>query len=376
MKVCFLDRSRLLPWSLLLASPMLSADLDPAGTLRVLPWPEGRPAAYSISFDDGYLDNFLLAAPLLESFGLRGTFYLNGGWMDEDWTLSWEEARQLVNRGHEIGNHSLTHLHLERLPLGRAGQSGTARHEVIESARRITDRVLRDSPQPALTFAFPFGDPLLPELSEAVITHHIAGRDASGHANKTSAIRWESLRAWAPRFPEPRTSKGDQQTLQTIKERIQQEVIETHSWGIILFHSVKADYAQISGSLDTSTLILREILTYLARKEASGELWIDTVLNLARYRREAEALRSEIVEQSESRLRLRLSDHLEDAVYNFPLTVEVSLPSEWSGSVWVSQGPSGQTKTIPISPDQVWLRISIDPTAGDLLLQWVASPTR
>lgn len=70
-------------------------------------WPDGAGAAISLTYDDGNENNLDQAIPDLEVFGFRGTFYLQTGRPDvrgrrDDWKSAFE-------RGHEIGNHTVTH---------------------------------------------------------------------------------------------------------------------------------------------------------------------------------------------------------------------------------------------------------------------------
>ena len=75
-----------------------------------------------ITFDDGYRDNIEIAAPILESFGFPACFFLTAGyvgtgrtfWWDaekghESKLMSWAEAKQLVDRGFEVGAHTWSH---------------------------------------------------------------------------------------------------------------------------------------------------------------------------------------------------------------------------------------------------------------------------
>ena len=68
-------------------------------------WPEGKEAALSLSFDDGHQSQIEVAAPLLDEFGVKGTFYVLPFRVD-DHLQGW---RGVAGRGHEIGNHSMGH---------------------------------------------------------------------------------------------------------------------------------------------------------------------------------------------------------------------------------------------------------------------------
>jgi peptidoglycan/xylan/chitin deacetylase (PgdA/CDA1 family) len=110
-----------------------------------------RPKAL-LTFDDGCLDNYELVAPLLESYGLRGLFFVCPGFdglsrdacfelmerssvllgektRDSRWQrMSRQQIVDLERRGHGIGSHTMTHT-----PLARLEQS-TMMKEIRDSA--------------------------------------------------------------------------------------------------------------------------------------------------------------------------------------------------------------------------------------------------
>lgn len=69
-------------------------------------WPEAAQAAVSLTFDDGLPCHPQLVAPLLESHGLRATFYPP---ILSDLRLHPQAWLDLARRGHELGNHALFH---------------------------------------------------------------------------------------------------------------------------------------------------------------------------------------------------------------------------------------------------------------------------
>jgi hypothetical protein len=66
-------------------------------------WPE-------LTFDDGHISNFELAAPILQSRGLSARFFITAGWTGKrHGYMGWTELRALHARGHPIGAHGWTH---------------------------------------------------------------------------------------------------------------------------------------------------------------------------------------------------------------------------------------------------------------------------
>jgi peptidoglycan/xylan/chitin deacetylase (PgdA/CDA1 family) len=108
-------------------------------------------------WDDGVSTDVRLVA-LLRRHGARATFNLNPGLHERERRLGWlhrgTEVRRLghdelreVYDGFGIANHTLTHPHLEQLPID------AVRHEIREGRARL--QVLFD--QPVCGFAYPFG---------------------------------------------------------------------------------------------------------------------------------------------------------------------------------------------------------------------------
>jgi sialate O-acetylesterase len=70
-------------------------------------WPGKYRAAVCLTYDDGLDCHLDLAAPALDLFGMKGTFYCTGSSPSLHRRLN--EWRALAKNGHELGNHSLFH---------------------------------------------------------------------------------------------------------------------------------------------------------------------------------------------------------------------------------------------------------------------------
>lgn len=112
----------------------------------------------AITFDDSYRDN-LDAARIMAECGLPGCFFIPSGFIDTErrfsWddprqplaNLSWDEVREMIRLGHEIGSHTVNHPDLATVP------PETVRRELVESKKRIEAQL----GQAVRWFTYPFG---------------------------------------------------------------------------------------------------------------------------------------------------------------------------------------------------------------------------
>lgn len=61
------------------------------------------------TFDDGGVSFFTNIAPILEKYGLYGTFFISTNYLDTPLFLTTKQLRILAEHGHRIGSHSHTH---------------------------------------------------------------------------------------------------------------------------------------------------------------------------------------------------------------------------------------------------------------------------
>ncbi len=64
-----------------------------------------------LTFDDGYLDNYEIAYPILQEYGLHATFFVVTEFIDRgrEGYLTWEMVQEMAAAGHNFEPHSRTH---------------------------------------------------------------------------------------------------------------------------------------------------------------------------------------------------------------------------------------------------------------------------
>ena len=115
-----------------------------------------------VTFDDGYLDNYSTAAPIMWELDLTATFFLTSGfigsttipWWDAEQGIKtefmdWTHVAELHKMGFDIGAHTRTHPNLGLL----GGEE--ARREIQGSKEEIEDRLGAGVD----LFAYPYGGP-------------------------------------------------------------------------------------------------------------------------------------------------------------------------------------------------------------------------
>ncbi len=107
------------------------------------------PKPIIITFDDGYLDNYLYAFPLLRQYKFSGTFFVVTQFLDEGRSgyMSWEQAQLMQANGMDIESHSVSHEELR-------GQSVEFLTQQIASSRQAIEAHLH---KPVHFLCYPFG---------------------------------------------------------------------------------------------------------------------------------------------------------------------------------------------------------------------------
>lgn len=101
-----------------------------------------------LTFDDGYLDNYKNAYPIMKKYGFTATVFIVSSFIGQDARfMTWDQAREMQSAGFVFGSHTAHHLNLTTI-------SGEQAWTELTDSRIEIERQLGQVPQ---YFAYPTG---------------------------------------------------------------------------------------------------------------------------------------------------------------------------------------------------------------------------
>ena len=245
--------------------------------------------------------------------------------------LTWEEFRQAAQRGHEIGNHLVSHAHTPGL------DEANILHEAMKADEDIRAQMGEEH---AFSIEASYGihDPrvekiLVPRfpltrnwVTDAFMDGIFRGDDRDPATMKKEYVQWQ-------RGPITKTSV-EEMTGWVDKS------LATETWLVLVIHGVEG-----IGYQPIPAAHLRAYFDYI--KANDSRLWVATFRDAGKYARERMASKV-TTKQSGDALEVTLTHSLDPKTYNLALTARTTVPAHWA-AVRVRQGRS--TATVPVQRD-------------------------
>lgn len=234
-----------------------------------LPWNQKK-CAVVLTYDDAlhtHLDNVI---PLLDSLGLKGTFYLSAYFPGCKTRLPhWKQA---AANGHELGNHTLFHPCRGDLP-GRSWVSGEQDMSRYTVQRMVNEISMTNVFLHALdgktkrTFAFPCSDMTINDTAYFDSLQHefVAARAVREEMHTIGEVKLYNVDCYA---------MNNNSAAEMIA--LVQQAMQTNTLLVFLFHGVGGEHA-INVSLEAH----RGLVTYLKQQEQT--IWIAPMIDVADY---------------------------------------------------------------------------------------------
>ncbi|MBN2152804.1 MAG: polysaccharide deacetylase family protein [Candidatus Lokiarchaeota archaeon] len=340
----------------------------------VTDWPDERSSALSLTFDDGYSCHYEHLGPVLKEHGLKATFFVVSGWLDDPSTSkyagrigTWAGFQQLAIDGHEIGSHSVAHPRLTRLPTGSEDRAGSLLYELAESKRAIERHV----PTRACTsIAYPYALRNR-KVTKSAANYYIAARgignpftigataivDIMDADRKLKGLlptqnrpvslfnRWILTRKNRilqknNAFFQKQGSALEDNSLRRLTSRIQTKAFGRGVWSLFVLHEV-LPFDQVE-KVDTFSPYpvdyFKPFAKWLAQQVKDEAVWVDTVSNVMKYLKERDTFVYRVIKEDAGRIELQIGHGLDKDTFNYPLTIDVLVPDTWKHVDISSQG--------------------------------------
>ncbi len=252
--------------------PAQSYQTDVLQNKNEFKWPKGKKMGLTLTFDDARLSQPDKGIPLLDKYGVKATFYVSPGSMEQRLD-SWRKA---VESGHEIGNHSLTHPCTGNFDWSRDNAlEDFTLHEMQINLDSANKRIMRGLDVQPISFAFPCGQKFIGR-----------GSNAKSYIPVVSKM-FETGRGWLdegpndPLFCDMSQLTGmelDGKSVDQVKKIIESAKNKSQ-WLILVGHEMDEAGDQ------TSLLSTIEAICKYALDPSNG-IWIDNVHQIASYIKE------------------------------------------------------------------------------------------
>lgn len=328
------------------------------GEASICLWKDDRLAALSLGVDDNFADEIDFWKDQSTRHDFKVTWFVITGRVVEGgrnpMAGTWAQFRDLKALGHGVESHTVTHLHVLDPGWGTpawsfaeaAGQKKAVLQNadyatVKENSAREIDAIPHDPAPEWITrgidweyarskadletgvpglragaLAYPGGRATKFNDRRVAAKHYRVARGATGAPNRANMIDYLSTNAmsnWG--FGEdPKQHPGA--NVHNVVDPTLYRGAYYRGWLVLFWHSVTA-----------RPEILERTVRFI--DQYRDRLWIGLYTDVAKYGQERDTAELTVDQVEPERIRFTLSDEMEDAYFDFPLTVKVRIPDAW-----------------------------------------------
>jgi len=332
---------------LLFAVLLVAADVGYSRTIdppyEVGTWSGFRTAAITYTFDDNLSHQLSIAIPIFNNYGFKATLYTvtSSSWV---WPANWTGLQNAAAQGHEIGDHTVSH------PGNWCSLTSAQQESEYASSQSTINSYIPGNQ--CLTVAYPY---CCAKYETMTATYFIAGRTCSGQIVPATPSNFYQISSFVLGSAGINTTAGINAKAAS--------AANSGGWAVYLIHAV--DGSEGGGWSPLSSTILDESLQYLdAHREV---FWVNTFLNVVKYIKERNDVSVSEISNTGDTITVSVTDTLNDAIYNYPVTIRRPVPSGW-GSANVTQNGSPVTSSIVLVDSIAYVMFDAVPDGGDVVL--------
>jgi len=232
------------------------------------PW-RNKKCAVVLTYDDAINEHLDNAIPVLDSLGLKATFYITG--FSSSMQARLGDWKKIAAKGHELGNHTLYHPCVG----GKGREWVSPEHDlskytmqrIVEETRATNLLLQAMDGRKRRTFAFPCADTKIGDSSYPPLLKNdfVAMRNVRAEMHRIDQIDLNDVDCYMV------NGETSDQMIEWVKK-----ATETNSLLVILFHGVGG-----GNGLNVSIPAHRQLLIYLKRNQK--DIWIAPMIDVAEY---------------------------------------------------------------------------------------------
>lgn len=258
------------------AAPVTAlCETAPASPNPTFAWPHGARAAVSLGYDDALDSQLDHALPVLDRFGIKGSFYLQLS--NPSLAQRMADWRAAAQAGHELGNHTLFHQCSGSTP----DRAWVTPHRNLDttSVEHMRDQVLLANTmleaidgRKERTFTVPCGDTVAGgrDYLTAVRASFVAVKVGSGVINTMNTLNRFAVPGTAP------VGVTGQQLIASVQRAVEQGTMVNFT-----FHGIGGDYLSVSAEAH------EELVRFLANNRQL--VWTDSFISVMKHVRQEQA---------------------------------------------------------------------------------------
>ena len=312
-----------------------------ANPYEVATWQGFRSAAISYTFDDNSPSQLAVAVPMFDSLNFKLTlFTISNIWPN------WRGLQFASNEGHEIASHTVSHPYLDSI--SEVDQVA----ELRGSQDAINVHVIG---QKCMTIAYPYGH--IGDTS-LVRQFYIAGRGTQMGIERSTPKDFMNIRVQlcglGPVFYVQTTADFDSADNRAAK---------TNGWCVYVVHCLDNE----KGDAPLRSEVLRASVLHL--KANQDKFWVATFGDVVKYIRERNSVSVFDVAIKPDSIIVKVTDTLDNSIYNCPITVRRPLPLGWDSSIVIENGKIISSQIVEIDTVKYIMFNVIPRNGGNVVLK-------
>lgn len=313
------------------------------GQADVCIWKDDKLASCSITIDDNMALDHEWWIEQGNKYKFKFTWFVITSRIKEPrnkYHGTWDDFKKLHKLGHDVQSHTVTH---RSKKMGKSAEDDY-KEAIFEIQENIPGNIV-------LVLAYPGGN-ILPNDFDVAMKYHVSGRGTTGHLNKVNKINYQNTKS-LNKF----TFKDNHWAAipDTIKINPKRKN-NYRAWHCMHFHGVTDKHKEnISKGFE-----------YLKKNEK--DFWVGKFLEVVLYAQERDTAELKTVSALDNEIKLQLTDSMDDAIFDYPLTLKVRLAPEWNSVKAEQDGKEIKAEIIKHN-DQIFALVQAVPDKGIIVLK-------